>query len=573
MQKLVNLDLYFPTHGLMKKIMVKFKNILFIILCFCSVYVKAQSIEIISFNSPLEVSSLLGGELTVDIKYTSESGATSNNFYIGLQELDENNQFVSTIDGVDFVNQTAGTNISLSTNLFVGTIHTLSNELEAGHYYQITAKIYTNTWNELASADYTNTPLLIIQNTNPYNFTSFPITKGADISSMTEMESEGVSWQDNDGNPRQLMPLLKDYDLNAVRLRVWVDPDNSPANGWCDIDDMVTKAQLADAEGLDIMICTHFSDHWADPGQQTKPAAWVNFSVSQLETAVANHITDILNALAAVNISPKWVQIGNETNDGMLWDTGKASTGGFSNYAKFINAGSNAVKTFDASIKTILHLSNGHEQGMYDWNIGGLINNGLNSNNIDIIGMSLYPQENNWKVLVDQTYDNMINIKNTYNKDTMVVEIGFSNSRPDITYQYIVYMIERVRQAQGLGVFYWEPIAHQPFTFYPNGAWDEDGSPSVAMDAFLDSSTTLNISNVEQNTLDLFPNPSSEQLNIKIKNLKLINFKIYNLQGHLIKSGDFDDNINQRSIDIHNINSGVYLLRINDLVTLKFIKK
>ena len=46
------------------------------------------------------------------------------------------------------------------------------------------------------------------------------------------MESEGVSWQDNDGNPRQLMPLLKDYDLNAVRLRVWVDPDNSPANGW-----------------------------------------------------------------------------------------------------------------------------------------------------------------------------------------------------------------------------------------------------------------------------------------------------------------------------------------------------
>ena len=67
--------------------------------------------------------------------------------------------------------------------------------------------------------------------------------------------------------------------------------------------------------------------------------------------------------------------------------------------------------------------------------------------------------------------------------------------------------------------------------------------------------------------------PSSEQLNIKIKDLKLKNFKIYNLQGQLIKSGDFDGNINQRSIDIHNINSGVYLLRINDLDTLKFIKK
>ena len=152
-----------------KKSMVKFKNGFFIFLCLCTVYVEAQSIEVISFNNPLEVSSLLGGELSVDIKYTSESGATSNNFYIGLQELDENNQFVRTIDGVDFVNQTTGTDLSLSANLFVGTIHPLSNELEAGHYYQITAKLYTNNWNALASADYTNTPLLTTQNTNPYN--------------------------------------------------------------------------------------------------------------------------------------------------------------------------------------------------------------------------------------------------------------------------------------------------------------------------------------------------------------------------------------------------------------------
>ena len=74
-----------------EKILVKFKNIFFIILCLCTVYVEAQSIEVISFNNPLEVSPLLGGELTVDIKYTSEFGATSNNFYIGLHELDENN--------------------------------------------------------------------------------------------------------------------------------------------------------------------------------------------------------------------------------------------------------------------------------------------------------------------------------------------------------------------------------------------------------------------------------------------------------------------------------------------------
>ena len=34
---------------------------------------------------------------------------------------------------------------------------------------------------------------------------------------MTEMESEGISWQDNDGNPRQLMPLL--------RIMIWMQFD------------------------------------------------------------------------------------------------------------------------------------------------------------------------------------------------------------------------------------------------------------------------------------------------------------------------------------------------------------
>jgi arabinogalactan endo-1,4-beta-galactosidase len=93
--------------------------------------------------------------------------------------------------------------------------------------------------------------------------------------------------------------------------------------------------------------------------------AWVGLSVSQLETAVYNHTSDILNALGNENIIPKWVQIGNETNDGMLWPTGKNSAGGFSNYAKFINAGTSAVKNYDSNIQTIIHLSNGYDNGLF----------------------------------------------------------------------------------------------------------------------------------------------------------------------------------------------------------------
>ena len=226
-----------------------------------------------------------------------------------------------------------------------------------------------------------------------------------------------------------------------MRLRVWVNPENSNANGWCDIDDMVVKAEKAQMNGQDILICIHYSDWWADPGQQTKPDAWTNYSLSQLETAVANHTTAILNALDAKGITPKWIQIGNETNDGMLWTTGKASTGGFANYAKFLNAGANAVKTFNSSIKTILHISNGYDNSFFRWSIDSLISNGFQQNQFDIIGMSLYPDENNWKTYVDATYNNMIDLKSRYNKDVMMVEIGFSNSRPDITYQYITCLL------------------------------------------------------------------------------------------------------------------------------------
>jgi arabinogalactan endo-1,4-beta-galactosidase len=532
----------------------------------------AQSIQIENFTNPLEISDLLGGDLQIDVKYTSQPGSSGNNIYIGLEELDENNQFVRTVDGVSLENEPAGADVQRSVNLFVGTIQPLSAELPSGHYYQVKATLYTNSWSELAYAGYWNTPSLTTQNTIPYNFTDFPISKGADVSWMTEMEAQGYTWQDNDGNSTELMPLLKDYDLDAVRLRVWVDPDNSPANGWCDIDDMVTKAQLAHAEGLDVMVCIHYSDHWADPGQQNKPAAWTNFTEAELDTAVAGHTTDILNALSAVNISPKWIQIGNETNDGMLWPTGRASTGGFANYASFVNAGSNAVKTFNPTIKTILHLANGNDQSLYNWNIGGLINNGLNMNDIDIIGMSLYPEADNWKTLVDQTHDNMLNIQNSYNKDAMVVEIGFSNSRPDITYQFIVYMIEKTRQAQGLGVFYWEPIAYSPFTSYGKGAWDDDGSPSVAMDAFLDSSTLSNqeFQLTEDHKIIVYPNPVSDQFFVKFEGMTQMPLQIYDINGRIIHENNAYNS--GSPVDISDLASGIYFVKINDQ-TKKVVKK
>ena len=212
------------------------------------------------------------------------------------------------------------------------------------------------------------------------------------------------------------------------------------------------------------------------------------------------------------------------------------------------------------------------QNGLFRWNIDGLLNNGMVFNRFDIIGMSLYPDENNWISMVNDTYNNMLDMKTRYAKDVMMVEVGFSSTRPDISHQFITYMIEKTRLANGLGVFYWEPIAHKNWKSYSKGAWDEDGSPSIAMDAFIDQST-LNIDEITSEKNDsfrIFPNPSSDVLQIISLNEVLKSIQIYDINGRLILEKN-SENLRE-SLKINQLSKGMYILKINNEKSMKFIK-
>jgi arabinogalactan endo-1,4-beta-galactosidase len=547
------------------------KNIITLLLLLISSNFWSQNITISSFNqNPIEISPLLGGNLVVNFNYTSEQGATNNHVYIGLEVLNSSNQYVKTISEVTLQNRPAGTNVQGTAELFISSILPLSTNLPTGQYYQVKAILYASGgWSAIAWAGYWNTPSIVTQNNISYTFSNNPINLGADVSWMTQMQSSGFIWKDNNGTITPLIPLLASYNLNAIRLRVWVNPSASAANGWCDIVDVVNKATLAKNQGMDVMLSLHYSDHWADPGTQTKPSAWSNYTTPQLITAVYNHTIDVLNALATVSITPKWIQIGNETSDGMLWTTGKASTGGFSNYANFINAGTQAVKDFNSQIKTILHLANGDDNNVLTWNINGLLNNGLISNRLDIIGLSLYALENNWKSKVDSAYSNILSLQTNYNKEIMIVETGFPANNPTTSYQFLRYLIEKTRLANGKGVFYWEPIAYN-WNNYPYGAWDNDGSPSVAMDAFKNSVLLSNDINLKENNFTIYPNPTSNFLHFSSTKMDIYQVKIFDFNGRLIYS--LSNNYKIETIDISSLSNGMYLLKINENYSNKFIK-
>lgn len=294
------------------------------------------------------------------------------------------------------------------------------------------------------------------------------------------MEAAGRSFYNSSGTQTECIQLLKQQGMNSIRLRVWVNP----VDGWCNQADVLAKATRAKNLGMRIMIDFHYSDSWADPGQQNKPSAWTSLDLTGLQSAVYDHTFSVLSMLKTNGITPEWVQVGNETNDGMLWPTGKASVN-MANFASLINQGYNAVKAVDANIQVIVQVSNGFDNSLFRWIFDGLKNNGAKW---DIIGMSLYPTAANWQTLNNQCLANMNDLVNRYGKPVMICEVGMPWDQSAACKSFITDLIIKVKSISGnngLGVFYWEPQAYNTWKGYTLGAFDHSGRPTVALEAFL----------------------------------------------------------------------------------------
>jgi arabinogalactan endo-1,4-beta-galactosidase len=315
-------------------------------------------------------------------------------------------------------------------------------------------------------------------NTAPVIATGF--VKGADISWMTQMEGTGYQFYNAAGTAMDCVQLMKSLDINTVRLRVWVNP----VGGWNNTADVVAKAVRANRLGLRVLIDFHYSDTWADPGHQTKPAAWSGYNFTTLTNTVYSYTLGVLDTLKMNGVIPVWVQVGNETDNGMLWPDGMASTN-MANFATLVNAGYRAVKAVSDSIKVIVHISGGYNNARFRWIFDGLTANGANW---DIIGMSLYPSATNWQSYNDSCLANMNDMITRYNKQVMVCEVGMPVNEAATCDSFITDLISKTRSitgGKGLGVLYWEPECYNYWQGYGLGAFDNTGRPTVAMNAFM----------------------------------------------------------------------------------------
>jgi arabinogalactan endo-1,4-beta-galactosidase len=291
---------------------------------------------------------------------------------------------------------------------------------------------------------------------------------GVDLSYVNEMDDCGAVYLEN-GEARDAFQLFSDHGSNLVRARLWHNPD------WTDystLEDVKKTFRRARAAGMYTMLDFHYSDDWADPGKQEIPAAWNDLADDELPQAVYRYTYDVLIELYGEGLMPVFVQVGNETNSGMLKRHLELD---WPRDAGLFNAGIRAVRDVAAETKTnpeiILHVAQPENA---DWWFREARENGIKD--FDVIGLSYYPQ---WSAFsVADVGAQVSYLRQEFGKDVLIVETAYPWTLDAVDEtagniltqgvrgysisiegqrQFMIDLTQSLISNGGLGIVYWEP--------------------------------------------------------------------------------------------------------------------
>jgi len=301
---------------------------------------------------------------------------------------------------------------------------------------------------------------------------------GADLSFTNQVQDYGGVFKDS-GVVQDPYTLFKNHGTNVVRVRLWNNPNWMATynNGrvYSDLADVIKTMQRAKAVGMAVCLDLHYSDTWADPNNQNVPAAWVGLPISTLQDSIYQYTLFVLNVCKSNNLTPEMIQIGNETNQGMLWPVGKVTNNDFTAFAKLLQSGIKAVRDFSATsaIKPLIILHVAQFQNA-DWYANGVTQAGVTD--FDILGISHYADYTTLASM-SEVSTNISILKAKYHKKMMLAEASYpwtllnadhynniSNAAfasypisPQGQFQYMKDLTQQVISGGGAGVMYWAP--------------------------------------------------------------------------------------------------------------------
>jgi arabinogalactan endo-1,4-beta-galactosidase len=304
---------------------------------------------------------------------------------------------------------------------------------------------------------------------------------GADLSYVNEIEDFGGKYYEG-GLAADPFMIFAKHGCNTIRVRLWYNPSwlagITGGKLYSDLADVEKTIRRAHENKMAVNLDFHYSDTWADPGQQEAPAAWKDLVLTVLSDSVYQYTLRVLQYLGKKGQVPEMVQIGNETNPGMLFPNGKIVNENWSGFATLLKAGIRAVRQFSviSTVKPqiILHVAQFQNA---EWWIEGLVNKGK-VNDFDILGISHYAK---WSTAnrMDIIADKISNIRIKYGKKVMIVETaypwtgldadGYTNIvsaadsvagyplTPEGQLKYLTDLTQTIISSGGSGLHYWEP--------------------------------------------------------------------------------------------------------------------
>ena len=225
-----------------------------------------------------------------------------------------------------------------------------------------------------------------------------PAIIGADVSALAVFEKNAATYRYPDGVRGDAIAILRGAGMNCFRLRLFVNPTGTDVED-NDIEYTLALAKRIKASGAKFMLDIHYSDTWADPAKQTKPAAWKDLDFNDLQAQVESYTADTLKRFIAENAAPDYVQLGNEVTNGMLWPDGRIEFAEASDSAAFdrfaaLQAASH--KGLDEAFAgrpaplVVMHIESSGNLARTRWFIDNAATRGIR---YDILAFSYYP---NW---------------------------------------------------------------------------------------------------------------------------------------------------------------------------------
>jgi len=305
---------------------------------------------------------------------------------------------------------------------------------------------------------------------------------GADLSYVNQILEHGGVYRDS-GKIKDPYLIFKQYGTNVVRFRlfhnpVWTKEVYSPPSGkmYNDLNDVKEGIRRAKESGMKVCLDFHYSDTWADPSKQIKPAAWQSLDLVSLRDSLYNYTYKTLKELDREGLMPDYVQPGNEINPGFLLPTGSRWNGNENNMIYLLNGAIDAIRSAGNSSQVkpriIIHVA--QPENADPW-FEGLGQKGLTD--YDFIGLSYYYI---WSKVKLEDLSNYISLlKTKYMKDVIIMETAYPwttdnadsyaniidtgkltdrfPATQDGQFNYLKALVQEIIEGGGKGIFYWEP--------------------------------------------------------------------------------------------------------------------